>query len=267
MCSHLKCSRCDANPCHLWQPSALTEEPSHPSVCFTGMPMKPCAATHSAVPHCARPSVPAWLDALIGCTAGCQSTDWLFPHNIWMRLHMTTSLKKKNLNKYLLYIMLSITQFHVDLWCSVTVSRGDSLTAQMSAKAEYEQESMIYLNATFQYFFVKYVKLEVFRVIRLVYCRKRRSHWGLGSLHAGKYHTGICILPWGRWCCNGSLRSATSLRRDRVPEASSVTDPYSLGPVYVCVYLIHAVITVKKVISYPETKVNFSYRVMKSKSQ
>lgn len=175
--------------------------------------------------------------------------------------------KKKNLNKYLLYIMLSITQFHVDLWCSVTVSRGDSLTAQMSAKAEYEQESMIYLNATFQYFFVKYVKLEVFRVIRLVYCRKRRSLWGLGSLHAGKYHTGICILPWGRWCCNGSLRSATSLRRDRVPEASSVTDPYSLGPVYVCVYLIHAVITVKKVISYPETKVNFSYRVMKSKSQ
>lgn len=43
----------------------------------TGVAKKPCTATHSIVPHCARPPIPAWLGALIGCTAGCQTTDWL----------------------------------------------------------------------------------------------------------------------------------------------------------------------------------------------
>ncbi|MED6283119.1 hypothetical protein CHARACLAT_005441 [Characodon lateralis] len=39
----------------------------------------------------------------------------------------------------------------------------------------------------------------------------------------GNITRGICILPWGQWCCSDSLRSSTSLRIDRVPEASSVT--------------------------------------------
>lgn len=58
--------------------SILTEDPSRPSVSFPGMAKKACAATNSIVPHCARPQFPAWMGALIGCTADCQTTDWLF---------------------------------------------------------------------------------------------------------------------------------------------------------------------------------------------
>lgn len=55
--------------------SVLTEDPSRPSVPFAGTAEKPCTAIHSIVPHCARPPIPASQGALIGCNAGCQTTD------------------------------------------------------------------------------------------------------------------------------------------------------------------------------------------------
>lgn len=57
---------------------------------------------------------------------------------------------------------------------------------------------------------------------------------GFGALHGGKYHIGICILPWGQWCCSDSLKSSSSLRIDTVPEASSATFLNSGVPVHVC---------------------------------
>lgn len=93
MCSHLKRSRYDANP--RVSDSEYTKDPSRPSVPFAGMAKKPCTATNSIVPHCARPPIPAWLGALIGYTAGCQTTDRLLPtiFGYVLSFHMTVSEK------------------------------------------------------------------------------------------------------------------------------------------------------------------------------
>lgn len=76
--------------------SMLAGDPSHPSLSFTGMGKKPRTATNSTVPHCARPVIPAWLGALIGCTAGCQTTDCLLLtiFGCVFGFHMTASKKK-----------------------------------------------------------------------------------------------------------------------------------------------------------------------------
>lgn len=93
--------------------STLTEDPSHPSVCFAGMAKKPCTATNSIVPHCARPPIPAWLGALIGCTAGCQTTDWLLPtiSGCVLSFHMTASGKNKYWLQYYPYVWKSVNLF------------------------------------------------------------------------------------------------------------------------------------------------------------
>lgn len=74
---------------------------------------------------------------------------------------------------------------------------------------------------------------------RKVLSKERTSLRGLGALHGGKYHIGIRISPWGQWCCSDSLRSSISLRRDRVPEANSVTFLYTWVPVHVCEWSVH----------------------------
>lgn len=76
---------------------------------------------------------------------------------------------------------------------------------------------------------------------------------GLGALHGGKYHIGICILPWGQWCCSDSLRNSISLRSDRVPEANSVTFLYT-GYVCECVWSIHEVIIKKLLVIWVKSK-------------
>lgn len=100
MCSHLKCSRCDAN---LWQGPCWVRIHGVPSVPSAGIANKPSTATHSIVPHCAWPPIPAWLGALIGCTAGCQATVWLLETIFeWV---LTDRLKKNR--KQMLTIILS----------------------------------------------------------------------------------------------------------------------------------------------------------------
>lgn len=81
-----------------------------------GMAKKPCAATNSIVPQCARPPIPAWLAALIGCTAGCQTTDWLLPTifgRVLIFLMTTSGIKKKTKTNidWILSLCVEITWF------------------------------------------------------------------------------------------------------------------------------------------------------------
>lgn len=83
-----------------------------------GMARKPCAATNSIVPQCARPPIPAWLAALIGCTAGCQTTDWLLPTifgHVLIFLMTTSGIKTKNKKQILTEYYLK--QIHLICFC------------------------------------------------------------------------------------------------------------------------------------------------------
>lgn len=101
--------------------STLTEDPSRPSVPSVGMAKKPCIATNSIVPRCARPPIPAWLGALIGLLPsifGCV-----------LSLHMTAP-ESTSILTAMLSMMLSLltaakdyyTAEHIDIYHHVTLA-------------------------------------------------------------------------------------------------------------------------------------------------
>lgn len=76
--------------------SALTEDPSRPSVPFRRNGKETPVQPQTQLCHIvARPPIPAPLAALIGCTAGCQTTDWLLPTIFGCVLGFHDSFKKK----------------------------------------------------------------------------------------------------------------------------------------------------------------------------